>query len=37
VDPQDLKEALQSGMEAVKSGRSAVIDVRIAKISNQKD
>ncbi|SFJ59690.1 thiamine pyrophosphate-requiring protein [Brevibacillus centrosporus] len=37
VDPQDLKEVLQSGMEAVKSGRSAVIDVRIAKISNQKD
>lgn len=36
-DPGKLQEALKSGMEAVKSGQSAVIDVQISQISHQKD
>lgn len=37
TDPQALPHVLQQAMEVVKSGKSAVIDVRLAKISNQKD
>jgi acetolactate synthase-1/2/3 large subunit len=33
----ELPEALRRGVEEVKNGRSAVIDVRFAKISNQTD
>jgi acetolactate synthase-1/2/3 large subunit len=36
-DPDQLQEALEKGMEAVKSGRSAVIDVQLPRISHQKD
>lgn len=37
VRPEDLQEALRRGMDAVKNGRSAVIDVILPQISNQKD
>ena len=36
-DPAKLQEALQQGMDAVKSGRSAVIDVKLDEISQQRD
>jgi acetolactate synthase-1/2/3 large subunit len=36
-DPEKLEEALRMGMDAVETGRSAVIDVKIAQISFQKD
>jgi acetolactate synthase-1/2/3 large subunit len=36
-DPGELQEALQTGMDEVKNGRSAVIDVRLPPISGQKD
>jgi acetolactate synthase I/II/III large subunit len=36
-NPEKLEESLRQGMEVVQSGRSAVIDVKIAQISNQKD
>ncbi|MDQ0257080.1 acetolactate synthase-1/2/3 large subunit [Evansella vedderi] len=36
-DPAKLKEALYQGMEEVKSGRSAVIDVKLQQISHQND
>ncbi|MBM4764844.1 thiamine pyrophosphate-requiring protein [Bacillus sp. B15-48] len=36
-DPAKLKEALKQGIEAVKSGRSAVIDVKLQQISEQRD
>lgn len=36
-DPSKLQEALQKGIEAVRAGRSAVIDVKLQKISDQKD
>lgn len=36
-DPEKLQEALLKGVEAVKAGRSAVIDVILPQISNQKD
>lgn len=36
-DPATLQEVLKKGMNAVKSGRSAVIDVRLQPISNQID
>jgi acetolactate synthase-1/2/3 large subunit len=36
-DPELLPASLQDCMNMVKSGRSAVIDVRLTKISNQKD
>lgn len=37
IDPEELQNALKSGMDAVKNGRSAVIDVRLPNISQQKD
>ncbi|PZX02340.1 acetolactate synthase-1/2/3 large subunit [Psychrobacillus insolitus] len=37
TDPDELPKVLQQAMEEVRSGRSAVVDVRLAKISNQKD
>jgi len=37
TDPRELPEVLQQAMNEVKNGRSAVVDVRLAKISNQKD
>lgn len=36
-DPSELQEVLNKGVEAVKAGRSAVIDVKLQKISEQKD
>ena len=36
-DPEKLQEELKRGIEAVKAGRSAVIDVILPQISNQKD
>ncbi|MFZ4451719.1 thiamine pyrophosphate-requiring protein [Salibacterium aidingense] len=36
-DPEKLQEALKTGIDAVQNGKTAVIDVRIATISNQKD
>ncbi|PLS17044.1 acetolactate synthase [Bacillus sp. M6-12] len=36
-DPNGVEEALRSGIDAVKSGRSAVIDVKIQQISYQQD
>lgn len=36
-DPERLQNALKEGVEAVKAGRSAVIDVILPQISNQKD
>lgn len=35
--PEELQEALRSGVEAVNRGQSAVIDVRLLKISQQVD
>ncbi|KAA9031727.1 thiamine pyrophosphate-requiring protein [Niallia endozanthoxylica] len=37
TDPRELPEVLQEAMNEVKNGKSAVVDVRLAKISNQKD
>ena len=37
IDPHELPHALQQAMDVVKSGKSAVVDVRLAPISNQKD
>ncbi|MFB5195399.1 thiamine pyrophosphate-requiring protein [Neobacillus sp. KR4-4] len=37
TDPRELLEVLQLAMNEVKNGKSAVVDVRLAKISNQKD
>jgi acetolactate synthase-1/2/3 large subunit len=37
TDPAELQKVLQDAMYEVKNGRSAVVDVRLAKISNQKD
>jgi len=37
TDPSELPEVLQQAMSEVKKGRSAVVDVRLFKISNQKD
>lgn len=37
IDPRELPEVLQQAMNEVKNGRSAVVDVRLARISNQKD
>ncbi|HWL11476.1 MAG TPA: thiamine pyrophosphate-requiring protein [Ureibacillus sp.] len=37
TDPWELPEVLQQAMTEVKNGRSAVVDVRLANISNQKD
>ena len=37
TDPVELPEVLQQAMNEVKNGKSAVVDVRLAKISNQKD
>lgn len=37
TDPKELPEALHQAMNEVKNGKSAVVDVRLAKISNQKD
>ncbi len=37
TDPRELPEVLQQAMNEVKNGRSAVVDVRLAKISNQRD
>jgi acetolactate synthase-1/2/3 large subunit len=36
-DPEKLPEALASSIDMVKSGRSAVVDVRLPQISQQKD
>ncbi|WP_258000493.1 thiamine pyrophosphate-requiring protein [Bacillus sp. Marseille-P3661] len=36
-DPKLLLDALQKGLAAVRSGQSAVIDVKLSPISNQKD
>ncbi len=36
-DPEKLEEALRQGMDVVKTGRSAVIDVKLVPISSQKD
>ena len=37
TDPRELPEVLQQAMNEVKNGKSAVVDVRLAKVSNQKD
>ncbi|WML52287.1 thiamine pyrophosphate-requiring protein [Neobacillus sp. PS3-12] len=37
TDPMELPEVLQEAMNEVKKGKSAVVDVRLAAISNQKD
>lgn len=37
ADPNELPSVLKQAMDVVKSGRSAVVDVRLGKISNQKD
>lgn len=37
TDPNELLEVLQEAMNEVKNGRSAVVDVRIGKISDQQD
>ena len=37
TDPRELPEILHQAMNEVKNGRSAVVDVRLAPISNQKD
>lgn len=37
TDPRELPEVIQQAMNEVKNGKSAVVDVRLAKISNQKD
>ncbi|WP_394233243.1 thiamine pyrophosphate-requiring protein [Niallia oryzisoli] len=37
TDPRELPEVLQQAMDEVKSGKSAVVDVRLANISNQID
>ncbi|MGE7604043.1 thiamine pyrophosphate-requiring protein [Peribacillus sp. NPDC097675] len=37
TDPKELPEILQQAMKEVKNGRSAVVDVRLAKISYQID
>lgn len=37
TDPDELPKVLQQAMEEVRSGRSAVVDVRLSNISNQKD
>jgi acetolactate synthase I/II/III large subunit len=37
TDPMELPEVLQEAINEVKKGRSAVVDVRLAAISNQKD
>ncbi|MGE6613143.1 thiamine pyrophosphate-requiring protein [Peribacillus sp. NPDC076916] len=37
TDPRELPEILQQAMNEVKNGKSAVVDVRLAKISDQKD
>ena len=37
TDPRKLPEVLQQAVNEVKNGRSAVVDVRLAKISNQKE
>lgn len=37
TDPDELPRVLQQAMAEVKNGRSAVVDVRLAQISNQKD
>ncbi|MFL6560930.1 MAG: thiamine pyrophosphate-dependent enzyme, partial [Bacillus sp. (in: firmicutes)] len=37
TEPRELPEVLQQAMNKVKNGKSAVVDVRLAKISNQKD
>lgn len=37
TDPSELPEVLKQAMNEVKNGKSAVVDVRLAKISNQKD
>ncbi|MED4225515.1 thiamine pyrophosphate-requiring protein [Neobacillus cucumis] len=37
TDPMELPEVLQQAMNEVKNGKSAVVDVRLGKISDQKD
>lgn len=37
TNPRELPEILYQAMSAVRNGRSAVVDVRLAPISNQKD
>ncbi|MCQ6281723.1 thiamine pyrophosphate-requiring protein [Bacillus sp. EB600] len=37
TDPWELPEVLQQAMNEVKNGKSAVVDVRLKKISDQKD
>ncbi|MDP4128393.1 MAG: thiamine pyrophosphate-requiring protein [Bacillota bacterium] len=37
TDPWELPEVLQQAMNEVKNGKSAVVDVRLGKISDQKD
>ena len=37
TNPSELPEVLQQAMSEVKKGKSAVVDVRLFKVSNQKD